>query len=289
MNKKLTTLLLIFYTVLAVDAQNNRYVEFPSDTGAWWYTEYNEFGIDQCEQTILFVDSSGIMLRQTPFLLGGPTLFPTKYWQIGKLIYGKLDNVNDPNNLYQEGDTLLLFDFSISVGDTFIGYSANIDQLISLIVTVDDSIGYFGRRKLVFNDGTEWVEGIGTINSAWSSFSSIRELTLSGGYEFKCTYSDSASFPCSNGYFVKSDEHNLTKFKIWPIPFRNDLNLEIEPIGQHNLRIFNNQGSLVFEQNVDEPELVQKLSGLNKLPHGAYWIEVTTLSGTTIQKSFIMK
>lgn len=277
----LFTFLLASLTSLA---QSYTYAPFPQDTGAWWHHVYSEGNTHIGETSLLYTDSSGIMVVTAPYSpsVGPHCVTPRKYWQEGKKVYGTIDYcIYDTTAPLWRGDTLLYFDFDITVGDTFPAYNFMAHHYDTLVVLTDDSTGYQGRRKLTFLPyNVQWVEGIGNINSAWSCFSPTWELSISGTTPFYCIYDDSASFPCQNGYFVGEAEPDPLGARVWPNPFDDALSIQLNRPIDGDVIIYNVQGMPICHPKVVSSDSEIRVQGLGELQTGTYLIVLTPSDGS---------
>lgn len=245
------------------------------------------------EATMLYTDSSGIMVATAPYSGGfGPhCVAPRKYWQEGKKVYGTIDYcIYDTTAPLWRGDTLLYFDFDITVGDTFHAYNFMGHYFDTLVVLTDDSTGYQGRRKLTFSSNyVEWVEGIGNVNNAWDSFSPTQEYSISGTTPFYCIYGDSVSFPCQDGNFVGVPEPTLTQVQTWPNPFVDEFSISMDRVVSGELSLYSASGARVYRQHIPLNSSIIKVSELGNLPSGAYLVVVVSRDGEEVMRTRVVK
>jgi hypothetical protein len=184
----------------------------------------------------------------------------------------------------------LVYDFNITVGDTFYtkGYS-NIQNSFDYVV-LDDSSGtdptFPNRRILQFNSGVRWVEGIGNVISSYTMPFSLNHTPTSisgGGTVFKCQYSDGQSFPCQDAFLLHVDENDLALLKLYPNPTSNYLNLK-HAAPHSEIEVFDLMGMNLTNQVFNKHEVLD----VSRLKHGTYLLKLSSANGATF-KRFVKK
>lgn len=246
--------LLIFATFLFffsnVKSQSYTYSPFPDSLGQW---------VSQCyDQWNMFSHIGG-----DQFSLANDTMSDGQfsYYEKGKIIYMKTAS----DSVYR-----ILFDFNLTVGDTFYNSFHNDQDLggwgATAVVMSDDSIStsfdWPGRRHLVFNQGLTWVEGVGNVTSWFGWYHNMSFGTLSGGCLVRCVFSDTAAYPCSN---FSQAENALQRISIFPNPSNG--HVFISNISQPTeLNIYNSLGMLIQKTEVHNESEID----LSKCPKGLY-------------------
>jgi hypothetical protein len=225
--KSLIFSLFSLLSLTALQAQNYSYSPFPKQIGVWHFTEYNEFG------TIIGGRNYQYVLDST----SGVMIGAEAYFEDNKRIF-----------LVTNTDTVLIYDFRLTIGDTIIGNTPfGVD---TFYVFADDSTGYYGRRHLtllpISNSflTTEWVEGIGKIGGTWGMWQAFTTGSLSGGLGFWCMYGDSASIPCNSA--LNDLENTLNEFTVFPNPNSGSFTLKTEQPGPCTVTIYNSAGQVVY-------------------------------------------
>jgi hypothetical protein len=228
--KSLIFSLISLLALAGLQAQTYSYSPFPKQIGTWCYTQYSD------NWTII---GSTTLTYQYDSLTG----LMTDGW------YSQYNESNKQVFHIYAGDTLLVYDFNLSVGDSVIINNATFGT-DTFYVSADDSTGYYGRRKITFTSQksfyltTEWVEGIGNINGNWGLWSAFSWPSISGGWGFWCMYGDSASIPCNSA--LHDLENTLNAFTVFPNPNSGSFTLKTEQPGPNRLTIYNSAGQVVY-------------------------------------------
>jgi hypothetical protein len=149
--KKIASLL-FFVLSASTFAQTYQYKPFPESDANWKWRVFTEFMVPIGWQNEIYTEVSDTMIGSSG-----------SYFEKNKKVY------------YQFKDSAnfeLIYDFNITIGDTFFakGYS-NIQDSFDYVL-MDDSSGtdptFPNRRILQFNSGVRWVEGIGNVISSYA-------------------------------------------------------------------------------------------------------------------------
>jgi hypothetical protein len=287
--KKIYLLATLFSFTLTGFAQY-QYHPFPSQTGVWAYEKYSEsyfyLGI---ERRVYVLDTADGYMKSS---YGW-------YYEQNKEIYFK----------YDTGSFKLVYDFNLTVGDTFYvpNYNAPTGAPWQFYTTVilDDSnsVDWPGRRVIEFANGGQWVEGIGLVNDAWGIEYSFFQGSLSVAIVFACIAVDSVSYPCADAYVLASEENHLSAdLKITPNPATAYINIELSLPGLQNTTatatVYNLAGQEVLRQELAIVSGVANLplnEGARSLPagrqgrfsSGSYVLELKTETHLFVEKILI--
>ena len=293
----LFTLLLASYTSLA---QSYTYIPFPQDSGVWWQRMPSSFGDPPSDMFYGYSDSNGVMVKHDRYYqFGNFNATPTEYWQVGKKIYGTVPYGYPSGASISQGDTLLYFDFGLTLGDTFSGYNFRYHRFETMTVVFDDSVGIqYGRRTLTLNTDitaqTKWVEGVGTLDSHSDCFSPIQQMYVSPlGFilpqpSLHCQYSDSSLFGCYQWNVSDGSEESKAN-RAWPNPFRDEIHILFNRNINGELIIYNSQGVLVHHHQVHPNSKELQVQGLGDLPSGTYFVVVTSDDGSDVIRARVVK
>ncbi|NSW44698.1 MAG: T9SS type A sorting domain-containing protein [Bacteroidales bacterium] len=184
MKKTFLFYLLLALAFLKANAQTYQYVPFPTENAVWSedYSYDSYYYYPQC----YFLDK--IALNGDDTHINGETykklfIFNDSVFNINNAnyfggireenkriyYYGDTVHFGKPNNCLNE---VLLYDFNLNVGDTFISFfnqidstycsNSNWDVVVSSIDTI--ILGNKLRKRFIFNDFfTQWIEGIGNV------------------------------------------------------------------------------------------------------------------------------
>jgi hypothetical protein len=179
-----------------------------------------------------------------------------------KRVYAKLNNwmypIYPPSTiLFQDTGDVLLYDFSLEIGDSILIPST----FLYLKVNTIDSILVNGnfRKYLVLNAefhpwvNSYWIEGIGSLNGLfWPRFD--QEFSICN---LECMTQDSVQLYVWDGvtycpYYVNSIRKNNTESKVlvYPNPIQNYLNVNLSDFEVRNAKyaIFDYVGKVIIPQ-----------------------------------------
>ncbi|MDD2191911.1 MAG: T9SS type A sorting domain-containing protein [Bacteroidales bacterium] len=186
-------------------------------------------------------------------------------------------------------ESVLLYDFSLSLGDTFTSPDAYpyIYEVISI-----DTINYEGIQRRVFkiaifgfNDVVaKWIEGIGNFEGLLFDMN-IRTTTAHIWGRIRCYEhnevllyhdfshgGDDCITPLVGLNDIIKQDNSIT---LYPNPANNQVNISSENI-INSIEIFNSLGQSVYKTNVKSRE---KIIDINSLSKGVYVIGVNTENG----------
>jgi hypothetical protein len=242
----------------SLHAQTYSYSPFPKQIGVWHFTEYNDYWniIGGTNLSYQYDSTTGLMTDG----------WYSQYYESNKQIF----------HIY-DGDTLLVYDFNLTIGDSVVITSTTFGT-DTFYVTTDDSTGYYGRRKITFTSQpyyylpTEWVEGIGNINGFWGLWSPFSWPSISGGWRFWCMYGDSVSIPCNSGLALEPEQSSLAVAIIYPNPVVDAVKVH-NPNGRYKEFILRDVlGRIVLHSKLlQQTEMQVDVIGLTS---GIYFIEL---------------
>jgi hypothetical protein len=206
-----------------------------------------------------------------------------------KRVYVSFPDYNTPINCDTNKDRLL-YDFNLGVGDTVPNLSIRGNGGMHVIKAIDGVlIGTKYHRTYHLTGGFEpapsIIEGVGTSaglfhyrNIMWSTpffgCFSHQQVLYKGNTNKVCGYIYEYGTPTS----VLGIEHK-DDIKIYPNPVYDKLN--IEAANAISVRIYNNTGSLVTQQNIERGKLTLDVSAF---PAGIYFMDLKGKEGNVIDR-----
>lgn len=183
-------------------------------------------------------------------------------------------------------DEILIYDFSLNIGDTIISNSPS-GYLNDLCIIADiDSIelenNQFRKRFKINDYGQDyWIEGIGSIGGL---FNPIMDYIIGSYCDLTCfKYNDTALYinnPDCNKCFcslltpVLEKEENHNSINVYPNPAKTNININFElKNGLATIRLINSNGNLI------ESRMTKKFPiriNIKDIPYGIYLIQLST-------------
>ncbi len=267
-------------------------LEFPTSDARWCYYGYGDTGED----------------------LGNFCFSPEGMVEVDGKTYTKIDIIEHPYTigskeyLYREEngkfyvipenypDEILIYDFNLIEGDTFVAhYAWGVFDSLTLVVESVDTIttldGVQRKRILLEDDSHQgrWVEGVGSLD--WVFTYPTYSVSVSGGYNFICNshegetvFANNANTDCDA--IVKTFEiEKTTQFDIYPNPVGDIFNIDFKNLAAKNLTIVNLTGEVVIEQVINQRQKVFQVS--QKLEPGIYFIKIFTETEKVVSKKFV--
>jgi len=192
----------------------------------------------------------------------------------------------------------LIYDFSLSVGDTVItnapdGYLNWLPCVITGIDTIELENNQY-RRRFKINDWGEyeyWIEGIGSIGGLFYPVLDYLSGTINNLLCFKhndtAVYIDNPDCDkcfCSLATSTEEITERINKIIIYPIPATTKLIIDSKlNTGVSTIKLFNSSGLLIESRIIKTFPL--QLS-IEELPNGIYTIQLTN-GELTFSKKFI--
>ena len=188
----------------------------------------------------------------------------------------------------------MIYDFSLSVGDTFSGGSLNMDYpYIRLEVTNIDTINYNGierRRFTILTTGsstpTIWLEGIGNLEGLFfpyhtntADFWGNTRCYIHNGELLYSYYTHGGNDCITPLMGVESiiEDNSIT---IYPNPTNSEVNISSENI-INSIEIYNSLGQRVYYSVVNSME---KVIDISSFVNGVYILGVNTENGVIRKK-----
>lgn len=256
------------------------YISFP-DSNAIWINEYVEYEIDEWGQLVLASENYSMFC-----LPGIDTLISSQNYSslfiCGDEYYGALRDEDGlvyfiPRDSINE---LLIYDFTVGVGDTiegtYINEYGNIWMQYDLYVFWVDSILINGDyRKRLELEGSHWIEGIGNtnglFNESFANVSNYFNLLYCMSIDELSLYPTFQTGSCELSVGVDSFINEKQKPNVYPNPSNGKFNIEINDITQFSgLKIFNLLGE---EYTIENITLENKITvDLEDFPIGVYFL-----------------
>jgi hypothetical protein len=179
----------------------------------------------------------------------------------------------------REQEEYLLYDFSLKLKDTM---KYNEDYFNIVVDTIDtlkyDNIKY---RRIKFNHGIEWLEGIGDLNGLLSTTMSTPCASPKPKL-LCCSNNDALLYKLNSSEFDKcfywkdyfssiTDLNNINKYDIYPNPADDKLMIHTLKGSRFEINIYNSQGQLMIsEYSFNNQANINTL----ELPNGLYLIKL---------------
>lgn len=304
----------LFITALAIGfpflsfAQEYQYVPFP-DSGAVWSEVYNPGSMEENGSTTttniyerfalsgedtlindtsykkLYIFYDPVLNLKTASYIGGIREDQKRVYYIGDTIHW-LKPFNAFND-YNKEKELLLYDFSVEIGDTIWGDS-NTNVYGRLIVKDIDTIqiGNTLRKKYYFNYfWVEWIEGIGSRGGLLFAASDIPTGSSYPSNSLICFFKNDTllyhneyynnCFPSTLSVDSKQIKSDITVF---PNPANgNNIHFELGNNNIKKLEIFDLNGVLIRSFNTNGETFLEYPAG--KLCSGIYLYRATDQNG----------
>jgi hypothetical protein len=310
MRKTYYLVLILLFTGLWTQAQDEyEYTPFPDSNAIW--SEYYEppFGSGEdpyYHALALFNEDTVInsITYQKLFRLKDTVLNRDKAEYIGgiredsaKRVYFKgtpIDYLMPSDNVFNENDEVLLYDFSIEVGDTLYdgNYSLSYDYLV--VENIDTVIENEElRKKYSFERGwVEWIEGIGNIRgllfiSASLPTNGIYNTLICFKRDGKQEYFNDQFSECFPGPLANAiGDVDEQATRVFPNPAEESVYFE-NPGNVERLSIYNLDGKQLIQKPVSNRERISiSVSGYSP---GMYFYKLIGPSGQTQTGKFIVK
>lgn len=283
---KKSLFILFFSLVFCQNLFSQTYHPFPDKEGIWKYSTYNyEYGqhfYGTATQHYKLDTSTGYMAYVSGNITRMQYISNKSYYEKNKRIY------------FNTGSKFeLVFDFNLTVGDSFIIpqyyriYADSIGVVIQDFAAMDPANPYPNRRVLgiiALNSSSPyvtstnyWVEGIGNVSSQVGIDHPTWNWTVSGTIDFKCLHSNNTSYPCQNAITLPGQKTNLMELSVYPNPSSKLLNLEGINFPFESIQIINKRGQEV-NMNFKFNEITNQID-ISELPIGLYFLIIKTQDG----------
>jgi len=221
---------------------------------------------------------------------------------------GAISSDNDKVWIVRPDSTnqVLLYDFSLQVGETFVGEFVSLNNLTVSELTVkaiyQDTINGIERKRIDFENvssfqGESWIEGIGSthgflergdgylFDALPSLFCCAENSNLLYGNNINTCNSDEVTFEC---FSVNNQDLQRTSISVFPNPTQDLIQLDFNPslISQNKkISICNSLGNLVLS-NSSEHQHNEQID-ISFLENGIYYLSLKTLDGFLFTKKII--
>lgn len=188
--------------------------------------------------------------------------------------------------LYSSEMEVLLYDFNLNVGDTFISTHNSIEYQgcpIELeVFSIDTTILENGeqRQRFNFNGGEKWISGIGSLYGL--VYVGVYQCIIDMYYDLSCCHENDELIyqsPYFDNCFVNTvglNENSIqVKHSVYPNPFSQSTVLKFDYSVSQNyrLQIINGTGQMVMEiENINSGEII--ILG-NQLNSGIHFYRLT--------------
>ncbi|MBP1629346.1 MAG: hypothetical protein H6Q15_239 [Bacteroidetes bacterium] len=190
----------------------------------------------------------------------------------------------------------MLYDFSLSIGDTFLG---NINTYLRVLSIDTVEINNIQRRKFniieIFRADTNYMEGVGNwiegIGDMQGILYSIYHLLIhsSGGFLRCYEYNGELQYHygkegCSNTVGLNDIEKDKAEILVYPIPAKDDINFSCSFMIK-DIEIYDIMGRRVLKTEVKDYSKTINISSYTK---GSYIAKLNTEQGL-VSKKFIVE
>ena len=189
----------------------------------------------------------------------------------------------------------MIYDFSLSVGDTFSGGSFNMSSaFMSLVVANIDTINYNGIERRRFKIMTEgygqiaaiWIEGIGNREGLFFPYHTntgdFWGNTRCYTYNEELLYSNyiNTIHDCTTPLMGIEDIKEDNLITLYPNPTKNELKISSENI-INSIEIFNSLGQRVYQEKINSNT---KTIDISSFVNGVYILGAITDNGVIRKK-----
>ncbi|MFA6199370.1 MAG: T9SS type A sorting domain-containing protein [Bacteroidales bacterium] len=283
--KKLITILVIMligtsaYSQYLVDG-----LKWNNSQGVSWYgwSVYTNFTYKVDGDTIINNNTYKIIKSNSPDL--------NSNWEAA--FYLREDNQRWVLKDTNINDEILLYDFSLNVGDIFYQYdfyksSYSLPRNITAVDTITLENGEFRKKITIENDWDEWIDGIGSIKYILDMpIANIMDgpIFLCASNENDLLYVANEDLNCYDDRLGLNDIEYEAQTTIYPNPASNSLNV-ISQDKINSIEIYNPLGQKVYQTKVNNKT---KNIDISLFPKGIYIIGVNTDKGY-IKKKLIVE
>ena len=157
---------------------------------------------------------------------------------------------NKVYKLYSDS-LLILYDFTLEVGDTFNVRDANPDNIIEFYV---DSVGEIElneimRKMIILKDNNnrkiEWIEGIGDIINGLRLFE--YDINSNGSLSLQCFTENNVELFGSCNTAINNSNSTAANINLYPNPFSDYLEIESNVKLIENLTLYSINGKVLFK------------------------------------------
>ena len=278
---KLTVTVILFFCSVSLIGQK-KYIPFPASNTYWVVHQFDEFNnltdgwnwyiigdtvINSFNYHIYAVD------YDTSFSVFPPLI----------RMYGiRNDTINKKVFVYEFNGKFekLLYDFSLSIGDTIPDSYNGTSRYKGRIITKIDTIIIDNNKHLVFevdsNQVSPYIEGIGSTSGP--IFEDI--IWFEGGFELMCTMAGVNRTPYFNrfpsecklatGIAVQNDIND--KILLYPNPSSGTFKIQLKGVTNGEIEVYNTHGSLVFQQIIAKVNSIE-INLPQSLENGIYLVQ----------------
>lgn len=205
------------------------------------------------------------------------------------LMYEDIEN----QRVYQrmEEANVLVYDFSLEVGDTLVHGSGNTE--INAIVTdisYDNSFTDGIERRVFTLNPPDWgsesvivYEGIGGEHGLFTPF----EIAIGSGHTLMCmgdTLSETSIFGYCSPLGVGVDEISMNKFNLYPNPCTSYFEISFVGLQTATVKILNLSGQILESHQMKGENLRLEIGHLAK---GLYFVSLETEGGIAVKKMVV--
>jgi hypothetical protein len=300
--KSLLLTILFFCSSVITLAQNHITEKVNLTNSIWVQTYYNQF---RTYSNVITTTDDTLMSDGLTYLKMYVThdTIVLNASVVGGLRFDSVSNKIYINDTYTNGIGMILYDFSLAVGDTLSktkGYyllgvydsSPNTPLRVMNIDTVLTNDGVSRKRFHILTH--QIIDGIGNVTY---HFNKMLDYMVPGETpepvfmcykrESKCVFANDCSgcFPYSVGITEKLTKKSIPN--IYPNPVDGSLNLNLPAtINVTHAAIYNLNGQLIMWQNINKLNLSIDVSTLTK---GIYYCELQSTDGAVIRHKFVKK
>ena len=296
--KKLTLLLALF-CFLEVIYGGNDYHKFSGKNAVWNCFTTGAMGYPHEWQTV-YTSGDTVEFNGLKYL---EVKSGTSYWDTNTI--GGLREDTLTKKIYYKNDIeIVLYDFSLDIGDT-IFYEKQYGNPESVYYKVVDSIGTIQlngeqRKKWylttsMYNMKDIWIEGIGSVirygllNPIMPDIPTDASSTYFGCFKyenilyFNREATNSTDCPCSQWLVsVPEVKRETDEIKLYPIPTKDKLNINLGNTTYENLEIYTCNSKLLEKTKINSRETIEL--NLDNFEKGIYFIKFSGKDNVSLKK-----
>ncbi len=280
------TILILFLILISVSIYSQNYYPFP-DSNAIWNSRYGGYYGSPIVRFGLNGDTAinNQVYSKVYQIVDDSTL------NLNNMTYYSAIRENDSKQVFVKmtdfEEEILIYDFSLNIGDTIISNSPsgylNYDLcIIADIDTIELENNQF-RKRFKINDYEQdyWIEGIGSIGGL---FHPTMDYIIGSYCDLTCfKYNDTALYInnpecdkcfCSLLTPVIEKEENNNFINVYPNPATTNINIDFKlKNGLSTIRLINSNGNLI-ESRITNSFPIRM--NIKNLPYGIYLIQLNT-------------
>lgn len=269
-------LLLIFLIAISLNSfsQTSNYIPFPTSQGDWTYRYFGDYG-ELTNEYYYFQLNGDTIINDSIY----KKIYGENYFDEDWLDDGYLGAIREQSKvIYFIPDTssteLVLYNFNLNIGDTIIhpfGGASCYDDTVYVYEIDSVLISNNYHKRISFEDGPAWIEGIGSIAYLLHPF---EFLCVSGNLNLQCMMNDNQILwgESNSLCFVSVDEIEIPEsdLSIYPNPSNSIFTINHKSGLIDQIFVSDNAGRIIIKMS----DLNQHQVRIDKLPSGSYIVRI---------------